>query len=189
MAETGGQGPPDGVSEPTNETQNNGNSSETAGHTSTQPDTHTTSPRPESDSESKIKQDESLSEKDDVKNIGVSREGSEMDQKSVDTRPASSDPSRPKSSTSTGMFVSSKGKKRRKAKVDPDAHQVTFTVTLSLAIPTGRNSFHWLFPIGRNSFHWLFPQLEFISLAIPTGRNSSRWLLYGYNRSLFNRVC
>ncbi|XP_069101496.1 uncharacterized protein [Argopecten irradians] len=94
---------------------------------------------PREDNEQKIKQDETAGEKRNNENPPEMTESSDtvpdgMPNKSSDTEPKSSE--RPKSGGSSGVFVSAKGKRRKKTIVDPNAHIVTITVTISMAVPT-----------------------------------------------------
>jgi len=99
-----------------------------------------------SDTGSDVKKNETDVKKDEKREDAptpdrASSRGSEVDpSKAGDARPRSSESSgRPKSSGSVagGGTTVTKGRRKKKLKVDPNAHAVTFTVTISLAIPTG----------------------------------------------------
>ena len=102
-----------------------------------------------SDSESKIKGDQSASEKnlpnlgedftkgkdDDGNNSGRESEGALSRASSRGSSPGAKDgDNRPKSSASD---ASSKGRRKKTPSVPPGAHRVTFTVSIAMAIPTG----------------------------------------------------
>ncbi|KAL5013481.1 hypothetical protein ScPMuIL_007751 [Solemya velum] len=113
----------------------------------------------ESEIEAKIKRDELTSEKDTSEEIAKSlraesekessgshtpdigkqrsSKGSTSGTKSPDIRPQSTDSSgRPKSSSSADVSTSAKSRRKRRQQIGADAHSVTFTVVICMAIPT-----------------------------------------------------
>ncbi|XP_021347646.1 uncharacterized protein LOC110446691 isoform X2 [Mizuhopecten yessoensis] len=94
---------------------------------------------PREDSEQKIKQDETAGEKRNNENKQEALESADTVQNELLSKPSDAEPissDRPKSSDSRGVFVSAKGKRKKKMIVDPNTHIVTITVTISMAVPT-----------------------------------------------------
>ncbi|KAL3851656.1 hypothetical protein ACJMK2_015385 [Sinanodonta woodiana] len=97
----------------------------------------------DSDGETKIKIDEKDTEKEDkngqmVEDLGDGQGSQPPSRQSPLGRPQSTDSSgRPKSSNSGSVMFEAKPRKKGKGNVFIDGHQVTFTVTISMAIPTG----------------------------------------------------
>ncbi|XP_062581954.1 uncharacterized protein LOC134243735 isoform X3 [Saccostrea cucullata] len=98
--------------------------------------------REESEGESKIKVDENSPETDTKTDEEVGQKSSqeisdslEMDSDNKDRPVSSESTSRPRSSGSDTVQPW-KGRRKKKMNVDPDARQVTFTITICIAVPT-----------------------------------------------------
>ncbi|XP_052781235.1 uncharacterized protein LOC128217855 isoform X2 [Mya arenaria] len=136
----------------TESVQGSSNSAQTSGMDTGEETMPQKSPRQDSDGETKIKADAEEHEKSPPRSPGSRSSGSRpADGRSSKNSPErksqsgsrpeslerSSSGSRPKSTASDEKIEVKTKKKLKPTELDPDGHEVTFTVTISIAVPTG----------------------------------------------------
>lgn len=93
----------------------------------------------ESEGESKIKVDENSPETDTKTEDESGLSPADRSESRESERPGSSQSAgRPKSSSSDMAHPLKGSRKKKKTNIDPDARQVTFTITICIAVPTSK---------------------------------------------------
>lgn len=93
----------------------------------------------ESEGESKIKVDENSPETDTKTEDESGLSPPDRSESRESDRPGSSQSAgRPKSSSSDMAHPLKGSRKKKKTNIDPDARQVTFTITICIAVPTSK---------------------------------------------------